>query len=59
MVEGHKQTTITCIWVAYSIYHCHIGFLMHHMVVHANRHDGVLAQVTRRVFSGNEANCSH
>ena len=33
------------------------GFLMRHMVAHAARYDGALAQVTR-VFGDNEEECS-
>ena len=36
---------------------CCVGFLMHHMVKHAVRYNGALAQVTR-VFGGNEEECS-
>jgi hypothetical protein len=57
LVEGHEETAIACIWVTDGIDHCGIGFLMRHMVAHAERYDGALAQVTR-VLSGDEAVCS-
>jgi hypothetical protein len=37
--------------------YCCVGFLMRHMVVHAEWYDGALAQVTR-VLSGDTAVCS-
>jgi hypothetical protein len=57
LVEGHEETAIACIWVTDSIDRCHVGFLMRHMVAHAKRYNGALAQVTR-VLSGDEAVCS-
>ena len=56
-VEGHKETAIPCIWVTDGIDCCRVGFLMHHMVAHAERYVGALAQVAR-VLSGDEAVCS-
>jgi hypothetical protein len=56
MVEGKEETAIAAIWVTDGIDRCHVGFLPHHMVKHAARYDGVLAQVTR-FFSGNLETC--
>ena len=47
MVEGKEATAITAIWVTNGVNCCHIGFVPCHMVKHAVRYDGVLAQVTR------------
>ena len=57
LVEGCEDTAITCIWVTDGVDRCRAGFLMRHMVKHAMRYDGVLAQVAM-VFSGNETECS-
>ncbi len=57
LVDGHEETAIACYWVTDGIDHCCVGFLMRHMVAHAARYGGALAQVTR-VFSGNEEECS-
>ena len=51
-----KQSDIPTIWVTDGVDRCHVGFLMRHMVKHAVRYDGALAQVTR-VFSDNEKEC--
>ena len=55
--DGCKETAIACIWVTDGVDRCRVGFLMRHMVAHAARYDGALAQVTR-VFSGDEKECS-
>ncbi len=52
VVDGRKETAIAAYWVSDSIDHCHVGFLPCHMVKHAVRYNGVLAQVTH-VFSNN------
>ena len=57
LVDGHEETAIACHWVTDGIDRCRVGFLMRHMVAHAARYDGALAQVTR-VFSGKEEECS-
>jgi hypothetical protein len=57
LVDGCEEAAIACIWVTDGVDRCCVGFLMRHMVAHAARYDGALAQVTR-VFSGNEKECS-
>ncbi len=57
LFDGHEETAIACHWVTDGIDRFRLGFLMHHMVAHAARYDGALAQVTR-VFIGNEDECS-
>jgi hypothetical protein len=56
MVEGKEETAITAIWVMGGIDRCHVGFVPRHMVRHAARYDGALAQVTR-VFSSDPETC--
>jgi hypothetical protein len=56
MVEGKEETAITAIWVSDGIDRCRVGFVPRHMVRHAARYDGALAQVTR-VFSSNPETC--
>ena len=56
MVEGKEETAITEIWVTDGINRCRVGFVPCHMVRHAARYDGVLAQVTR-VFSSDPETC--
>jgi hypothetical protein len=56
MVEGKEETAITAIWVTDGIDRCRVGFVPRHMVRHAARYDGALAQVTR-VFSDNPEIC--
>ena len=57
VVEGREETAIACYWVSDGVDRCRVGFLMRHMVAHAKRYDGALAQVTR-VFSGDVEECS-
>ena len=57
LVEGMEETAIACIWVTDGVDRCRVGFLMRHMVAHAKRYDGALAQITR-VYSGNAAECN-
>ena len=57
LVEGREETAIACIWVTDGVNRCRVFFLMRHMVVHAMRYDGALAQVTR-IYSGNADKCS-
>ena len=57
LVEGMEETAIACIWVTDGVDRCRVGFLMRHMVAHAMRYDGALAQVTR-VYSGDSAECN-
>ena len=56
MVEGKEETAIVAIWVTDGIDRCRVGFLPRHMVRHAARYDGALAQVTR-VFSSDSETC--
>ena len=56
MVEGKEETVIAAIWVTDGIDRCRVGFVPRHMVRHAARYDGALAQVTR-VFSGDPETC--
>jgi hypothetical protein len=56
MVEGKEEMAIAAIWVMDGIDHCHVGFVPCHMVKHAARYDGALAQVTH-VFSGDPETC--
>jgi hypothetical protein len=56
MVEGKEEMAIAAIWVTDGIDRCHVGFLPCHMVKHAARYDGALAQVTR-LFSGDLETC--
>jgi hypothetical protein len=51
LVDGKEETAIAAVWVNDGIDRCRVGFLPRHMVKHAARYDGALAQVTR-VFSG-------
>ncbi len=57
MVEERKETARVAYWVSDGIECCHDGFLPRHMVKHAVRYDGVLAQVTH-VFS-DDPTCSN
>lgn len=57
LVEGMEETAIACYWVTDGIDRCRVGFLMRHMVQHADKYDGALAQVTR-VFSDREGECT-
>ena len=56
MVEGKEETVIAVIWVTDGNDRCRVGFLPRHMVHHATRYDGALAQVTR-VLSDDPATC--
>jgi hypothetical protein len=56
MVEGTEEMAIAAIWVTDGINCCHVGFVPRHMVRHAARYDGALAQVTH-VFSSNPETC--
>ncbi len=56
MVEGKEEMAIAAIWVTDGIDRCHVGFVPRHMVRHATRYDGALAQVTH-VFSDNPEIC--
>jgi len=48
LADGQEETAIACYWVTDGIDRCRVGFLMRqHMVAHAVRYDGALAQVTR------------
>ena len=46
MVEGKEEMAIAEIWVTDGVDHFHVGFVPCHMVKHAVRYDGALAQVT-------------
>jgi hypothetical protein len=56
LVEGKEETAIAAVWVNDGIDRCRVGFLPRHMVKHAARYDGAVAQVTR-VFSGDQEKC--
>jgi hypothetical protein len=56
MVEGKEETAIATIWVTDGIDCCLVGFVPRHMVQHAARYDGALAQVTR-VLSSDPETC--
>jgi hypothetical protein len=56
MVEGKEETVIAAIWVTDGIDRCRVGFVPRHMVRHAAKYDGALAQVTR-VFSSDQEVC--
>jgi hypothetical protein len=56
VVEGKEETAIAAIWVTDGIDRCRVGFVPRHMVRHAARYDGALAQVTR-VFSSDPETC--
>ena len=53
IVDGREETAIAAIWVTDGMDRCRVGFLQRHMVKHAARYDGALAQVTR-VLSKND-----
>jgi hypothetical protein len=57
VVDGKEEKAIEVVWVTEGMDCCRVGFLPRHMVRHAARYNGVLAQVTR-VFNGNPADCS-
>jgi hypothetical protein len=50
LVKGQEETAIAAVWINDGIDRCCIGFLPCHMVAHAARYDGAVAQVTR-IFS--------
>ncbi len=56
MVEGKEEMVIAAIWVSDGVDRCHCGFVPCHMVKHAARYDGALAQVTR-VLSDDPETC--
>jgi hypothetical protein len=56
LVEGKEETAIAAVWINDGIDRCRVGFLPCHMVKHAARYDGAVAQCTR-VFSGNADAC--
>jgi hypothetical protein len=56
MVEGKEETAITAILVTDGIDRCRVGFVPRHMVRHATRYKGALAQVTC-VFSADPETC--
>jgi hypothetical protein len=53
LVDGREETAVAAIWVTDGMDRCRVGFLQRHMVKHAARFDGALAQVTR-VLSKND-----
>jgi hypothetical protein len=57
MVEGKEETVIAVIWVTDGVDRCRVGFLPCHMVRHAARYEGALAQVIR-VLSDDAATCN-
>jgi hypothetical protein len=46
VVDGREETAITAVLVTDGIDRCHVSFLKHHMIQHAVRFDGALAQMT-------------
>jgi hypothetical protein len=56
MVEGREEMAIAAVWINDGIDCCRIGFLPRHMVAHAKRYDGAVAQVIR-IFSGDPTFC--
>jgi hypothetical protein len=55
MVEGREET-IAAVWINDGIDCCRVGFLPCHMVAHAARYDGAVAQVTH-VFCDDPTFC--
>jgi len=53
LVDGREETAVAAIWVTDGMDRCRVGFLQRHMVKHAARFDGALAQVMR-VLSKND-----
>ena len=51
VIDWREETAIAAVWVTDGIDRCRVGFLKCHMVRHAVRYNGALAQVTR-VLSG-------
>ncbi len=58
VIDGREETAIAAVWVTDGIDRCRVGFLKRHMVRHAVRYDGALAQVTR-VLSGSCDSAEH
>ncbi len=56
MVEGKEETVIVVHWVTDGVNRCRVDFLPRHMVRHAARYDGALAQVIR-VLDDDPATC--
>lgn len=46
LVDGKEETAIAAYWITDGMERCRLGFLQRHMVKHAARYDGALAQVT-------------
>jgi hypothetical protein len=46
MGDGKEETAIAVYWITDGMERCRVGFLQRHMVKHAARYDGALAQVT-------------
>ncbi len=58
VIDGREETAIAAVWVTDGIDHRRVGFLKRHMVRHAARYNGALAQVTR-VLSGSCDSAEH
>ncbi len=56
VVDGKEEKAIEVVWVTEGMDCCRVGFLPRHLVRHAARYNGALAQVTR-VFNRNPADC--
>ena len=56
MVDRKEEKAIEVVWVTKGMDCCRVGFLPCHMVRHAARYNGALAQITR-VFNRNPADC--
>jgi hypothetical protein len=47
LVEGMEETMITAVWINAGVDHCHVSFLLCHMVKHATWYDCVVVQVNQ------------
>ena len=54
LVEGKEETAIAAVWINDGVDRCRVGFLPRHMLKHAARYDGTVAQVTRIFLSNPE-----
>ncbi len=58
VIDGREEMAIAAVWLTDGIDRCRVGFLKRHMVRHAVRYNGALAQVTR-VLSGSCDSAEH
>jgi len=54
VVDGKEETAVAAVWVTDGMERCRVGFLQRHMVKHAARYDGALAQVTKVLSANND-----